>query len=90
MKVAATLALFAAAVAAQSVDELVSQIPECAVSCIRDAAAGQGCSEGDYACECSHMDEVSGGAALCQVSLPEADRCSGDDINSSSPHLLPW
>ena len=83
MKSIAALAFLAAAVAAQSPEELQGQIPECALSCIQQAAKDAGCESGDFACECEHQQEVTNSASMCQVGLDESERCTTEEISST-------
>ncbi|KAI1336704.1 hypothetical protein F5Y15DRAFT_418772 [Xylariaceae sp. FL0016] len=67
----------AAATTAQSVDELVSQIPTCAQPCLADASEAVGCSATDSACQCNHSTDVQKNAIVCVSSS-----CSEDELNN--------
>ncbi|KAI0536176.1 hypothetical protein GGR58DRAFT_405861 [Xylaria digitata] len=56
------LAFVAAAVSAQS----LSDIPECATSCINDARTSEtNCAADDYACICRNIDALTAAATTC-------------------------
>lgn len=82
MKSIAVLSLLAAAAAAQSPEELRGQLPECALSCIEQAAESVGCETGDFACECENQADITAAATNCQVEASEEDKCSGSELSS--------
>ncbi|KAI1086564.1 hypothetical protein F5B19DRAFT_131349 [Rostrohypoxylon terebratum] len=73
------LALFAAAVSAQSTAQLISQIPSCAKPCLDDASTKIGCSTTDTSCQCSKIDSLTTQAIGC-VSIS----CSADDLTQTT------
>jgi len=82
------LAVAATIAAAQSIDDLVGQIPACVVPCIVKGAEEVGCKQGDHACECDKVDEISSKVALCIVSLPEDKQCKDvNDVQSEFPTM---
>jgi hypothetical protein len=83
MKSFALIAVLAASVAAQSVEDLVGQLPECALPCIQSSSEAAGCKQGDFACECENQEAISVAAAECQMKLGEAERCSATDLAST-------
>ncbi|GKT44801.1 uncharacterized protein ColSpa_04982 [Colletotrichum spaethianum] len=65
MKYAAIASLFVAIVAAETVDQLVAEIPTCAVNCIRDAAQSVNCDIQDFACSCSKITQLTPAVVSC-------------------------
>ncbi|KAK1976938.1 hypothetical protein LZ30DRAFT_567526, partial [Colletotrichum cereale] len=65
MKYAAITCMLVAIVAADTVNELVDQIPTCAVNCIRDAAQAVNCDITDFACSCSKITELTPNVVSC-------------------------
>ncbi|KZL63207.1 cfem domain-containing protein [Colletotrichum incanum] len=65
MKYTAIISLLAAVVAAETVNELVDQIPTCAVNCIRDAAQTVNCDVQDFACSCSKITQLTPAVVSC-------------------------
>ncbi|KAK5628898.1 hypothetical protein RRF57_004613 [Xylaria bambusicola] len=74
------LSLFVAAVAAESVDELVKQIPSCATTCLNDGAKKVGCAVDDYKCQCGKITDITSDAIPCVSAA-----CSSDDLVSKYP-----
>lgn len=72
------IALFAAAVSADSLQELISQIPSCAKPCLDDASTKIGCSTTDNKCQCSKIDDLTTQAIGCVSSS-----CSADDLTGT-------
>ena len=72
-------ALFASLAAAQSVQELLEQIPSCAVPCIADASQVIGCAIDDNACQCRRADELTSEAIFC-VSTD----CEPEDLGTTT------
>ncbi|KAI1419221.1 hypothetical protein F5Y12DRAFT_284768 [Xylaria sp. FL1777] len=80
---AATLSLFAAAVAAQnsttSLPSLVSQLPTCAIPCFETGAQAANCSTTDFTCLCGDgKTAFITSAGTCVVS-----KCSGDELTNA-------
>ncbi|KAI0528310.1 hypothetical protein F5B22DRAFT_584566 [Xylaria bambusicola] len=73
------LSLFVAVVAAESVDQLVKQIPSCATTCLNDAAKKAGCAVDDYKCQCDKILDITTDAIPCV-----SGACSGDDLTKTS------
>ncbi|KAI0009942.1 hypothetical protein F4779DRAFT_335518 [Xylariaceae sp. FL0662B] len=48
-----------------SVQDLISQIPSCATSCLDKASKAVGCAAGDNKCQCGKMDDLSQEALPC-------------------------
>ncbi|KAI1099535.1 hypothetical protein F4804DRAFT_349299 [Jackrogersella minutella] len=70
------LAFFAAAsVSADSVQELVAEIPSCAKPCLDDASTKIGCSTTDNTCQCSKITDLTTEAIGCV-----STSCSADDL----------
>ncbi|GJC79834.1 hypothetical protein ColLi_02672 [Colletotrichum liriopes] len=65
MKYAAVVSVLAALVAAETINELVDQIPTCAVNCIRDAAQTVNCDIQDFACSCSKITQLTPAVVSC-------------------------
>ncbi|RYP74126.1 hypothetical protein DL771_003184 [Monosporascus sp. 5C6A] len=57
--------LFASLAAAQSVQELLEQIPSCARPCLANASRTIGCAVDDNACQCRNADELTSEAIFC-------------------------
>ncbi|KAI0179477.1 hypothetical protein GGR52DRAFT_308142 [Hypoxylon sp. FL1284] len=74
-----TFALFAAVVAADSVTDLVSQIPSCAKSCLDSASTKIGCSATDNRCQCTKLDDLTKEAISCVSSS-----CTADDLTKTT------
>ncbi|OTA53948.1 hypothetical protein K449DRAFT_469653 [Hypoxylon sp. EC38] len=73
------VALFAAAVSADSLQELISQIPSCAKPCLDDASTKIGCSTTDNKCQCSKIDDLTTQAIGCV-----STSCSADDLTETT------
>ncbi|GKT91353.1 CFEM domain-containing protein [Colletotrichum tofieldiae] len=65
MKYAAVISMLAVLVAAETINELVDQIPTCAVNCIRDAAQTVNCDIQDFACSCSKITQLTPAVVSC-------------------------
>ncbi|KAI1080431.1 hypothetical protein F5B20DRAFT_112781 [Whalleya microplaca] len=77
-----TMSLFAAFVAAQnstSLPDLVSQIPQCAVSCFSSAAKDAGCATTDFVCLCG--DKKSAFISSITPCIGLGGSCSASDIS---------
>ncbi|RYO88897.1 hypothetical protein DL764_008665 [Monosporascus ibericus] len=57
--------LLASLAAAQSIQELLQQIPSCAIPCLADASQAIGCAVNDNACQCRKADELTSEAIFC-------------------------
>ncbi|KAH0424249.1 immunoreactive protein [Colletotrichum kahawae] len=75
MKYTIITAFLAAFAAAATVDELVAEIPTCAVTCIRDAATSVNCDISDFACSCAKQDQLTPVVVNCL----SKSSCSADD-----------
>ncbi|KAF5486936.1 GPI-anchored CFEM domain protein [Colletotrichum siamense] len=75
MKYTIITAFLAAFAAAKTVDELVADIPTCAVTCIRDAATSVNCDISDFACSCAKQDQLTPVVVNCL----SKSSCSADD-----------
>ncbi|KAI1455310.1 hypothetical protein F4805DRAFT_274955 [Annulohypoxylon moriforme] len=73
------VALFAAAVSAQSAQQLISEIPSCAKPCLDDASTKIGCSTTDTSCQCSKIDDLTTQAIGCV-----STSCSADDLTQTT------
>lgn len=89
------LSFFAAVAAAQSnndtssddsLSNLVSQLPTCALGCLSSSAEGAGCGATDFSCLCSKQEFISNIGAC--VLLGGSD-CTDDDIKSRFPFCPP-
>ncbi|KAI1466216.1 uncharacterized protein F4812DRAFT_100326 [Daldinia caldariorum] len=67
------VALFAAAAAAESVQELISQIPACAKPCLDSASTKIGCSTTDSKCQCSKIDDLTQESITCVSTSCDSD-----------------
>ncbi|KAI1140092.1 hypothetical protein F5Y05DRAFT_306534 [Hypoxylon sp. FL0543] len=72
-------ALFAAAVSADSLQQLVSQIPSCAKPCLDDASTKIGCATTDNQCQCTKIDDLTTQAIGCV-----STSCSADDLTETT------
>ncbi|KAI2618106.1 hypothetical protein GGR54DRAFT_184933 [Hypoxylon sp. NC1633] len=72
-------ALFATAVAAQSLQQLISEIPPCAKPCLDSASTKVGCSTVDNKCQCSKFDDLTKEAITCV-----STSCSVDDLTKTT------
>ncbi|KAI6080507.1 hypothetical protein F4821DRAFT_58425 [Hypoxylon rubiginosum] len=73
------VAFFAAAVAADSVSDLVSQIPSCAKTCLDNASTAIGCSTTDTSCQCSKFDDLTKEGITCV-----STSCTTDDLTKTT------
>ncbi|KAI8965187.1 hypothetical protein F5Y11DRAFT_21128 [Daldinia sp. FL1419] len=73
------IALFAATVAAESVQELISQIPSCAKPCLDKASTTIGCKTTDSMCQCGKIDDLTKEAITCV-----STSCSADDLTETT------
>ncbi|WQF88212.1 Putative extracellular membrane protein, CFEM [Colletotrichum destructivum] len=65
MKYTIVVSLLVASVAAQTIDQLVEEIPTCAVTCIRDGAQAVNCDVTDFTCSCSKVGELTSSVVPC-------------------------
>ncbi|KAK2020525.1 hypothetical protein LX32DRAFT_315939 [Colletotrichum zoysiae] len=65
MKRAALTYLLVTVVAADTINQLVDQIPTCAVTCIRDQAKAVGCEITDFNCTCGKVTELTPKVVSC-------------------------
>lgn len=79
MKHTVLTVFLAAFAAAKTIDELVEDIPTCAVTCIRDAASSVNCAISDFACSCSKQDQLTPSVVGCL----SKSSCSADDQTST-------
>lgn len=77
------LALLASAAAADSVQELVSELPACAKKCLDDASAQIGCSATDVKCQCGKFTDLTDAAIGCLSLTCSSDELSGTCVFSS-------
>jgi hypothetical protein len=75
---ATLLAVLAALAQAQTISDLVGQIPSCAVSCLTTAISASGCGLTDYVCQCTtgHNAILANGAGCISKA------CSTNDVLS--------
>ncbi|KAL7622851.1 hypothetical protein AAE478_006530 [Parahypoxylon ruwenzoriense] len=73
------LSLFVAVAAAESVQELISQIPSCAKPCLDSASTSIGCSTTDNKCQCSNINNLIQEAAGCV-----STSCSANDLGETT------
>lgn len=84
MKYTAVALAFCAAVAtADSIEDLVTQLPACALPCFQAATGEIGCKDGDFACQCSKVDQFTTAVLPCVTK-----QCKPEDLASTSPHSL--
>lgn len=77
-------ALLTSAVSSQTVADLVSQIPSCALLCLATSSTAASCGLADYACQCGPARAaITTSATPCILS-----KCSSDDAASTS-HASP-
>lgn len=79
MKYTIITVFLAAFAAAKTIDELVADIPTCAVTCIRDAATSVNCEISDFACSCAKQDQLTPVVVNCL----SKSSCSADDQTST-------
>ncbi|KAM0809183.1 hypothetical protein AB5N19_09526 [Seiridium cardinale] len=66
--------LLVAVAAADSVDQLVTQIPSCALTCLISGSSKVGCAVTDYACQCNNASALQDDVTPCVSSS-----CSASD-----------
>ncbi|KAK1705941.1 uncharacterized protein BDZ83DRAFT_552075, partial [Colletotrichum acutatum] len=75
MKYTIAVSFLAALVAAETIDQLVAEIPTCAVTCIRDGAQSVNCDITDFACSCGKVEQLTAKVVPCLAS----SGCSSTD-----------
>ncbi|KXH38827.1 hypothetical protein CNYM01_06006 [Colletotrichum nymphaeae SA-01] len=75
MKYTIVVSILAALVAAETIDQLVAEIPTCAVTCIRDGAQSVNCDITDFACSCGKVEQLTAKVVPCLAS----SGCSSTD-----------
>ncbi|KAK8085361.1 hypothetical protein PG997_006632 [Apiospora hydei] len=70
------LSAFVALAAAESIQELVAQIPACTKKCLDDASKQIGCDASDNKCQCGKLDDLTAKATPCIIA------CTDDDMSS--------
>jgi hypothetical protein len=84
---ATLVAVLAALIQAQSISDLVAQIPSCAVSCLTTAIGDSGCALTDYVCQCTnpgHNTILAKGAGCISAACSTSDTLS----MSTSPMII--
>ncbi|KAI1496343.1 hypothetical protein F5X99DRAFT_75620 [Biscogniauxia marginata] len=76
---AVALALLVTAVSADSVEELLTQIPSCAKSCLDNASTSIGCGTTDTWCQCDKKTDLTKAAIVCVQGA-----CSSDDLKKTT------
>ncbi|KAI8633614.1 hypothetical protein F5Y19DRAFT_470856 [Xylariaceae sp. FL1651] len=75
----AVLSFFVAAAVAQSVDDIVAEIPACATKCLDDASTKAGCAVSDHTCQCQNIDAITKNGIVCV-----SQACSSDDTQKTA------
>lgn len=79
------ISLFVAvAAASDDVTTLLTQVPDCALTCLITGASDIGCTVTDYTCQCSKAAELQASAGPCIDSA-----CSTADQESTSSFPFP-
>ncbi|OHE97588.1 hypothetical protein CORC01_07203 [Colletotrichum orchidophilum] len=68
MKYTIVASFLAVLAVAETVDQLVAQIPTCAVTCIRDGAQSVNCDVEDFACSCGKVTQLTATVVPCLAS----------------------
>lgn len=71
------LAFFAAVTAAEKIEDLVTQLPACALPCFQAATGEIGCKDGDFACQCSKVNEFTKAVLPCVTK-----QCKPEDLGT--------
>lgn len=71
------LSTFVALAAAETIQELVAQIPPCTKKCLDDASKQIGCDSSDNKCQCSKIDDLTSKSTPCIIN------CQSDDLSST-------
>lgn len=97
-----TAAIFVASAAAQSatttgsaatstssgdLNSVVSQLPQCALTCLDSTASDIGCSPSDLTCLCSNSDKLISGIGPC-ILLQSG--CSSEEQSRKLAPTEPW
>ncbi len=83
MKYSTILLALAATVYAQSLEQLVADIPACAVDCMANAATKNGCGVADYDCQCGEKyEQLFTVAQPCVREACETGELTGKFINA--------
>ncbi len=82
-----TLSLLASLVAADSIQDLIAQVPTCTVPCLDNAAKQIGCATTDNQCKCKKSDELASQAIVCVSSSCSIDKL-GRMFSLNSPCTL--
>ncbi|KAI0151528.1 hypothetical protein BJ166DRAFT_391874 [Pestalotiopsis sp. NC0098] len=76
------VSLFVAAVVADDITSLVTQVPDCALTCLVTGASDIGCTVTDYDCQCSKASELQASAGPCiQEACSSADQATALTIS---------
>ena len=70
------LSLLASLAAAETVQELTSELPSCAVTCINNAARDNNCATDDQECKCKNAAKIMDPAFECA-----ADTCTANELD---------
>ncbi|KAI5852041.1 hypothetical protein GGS23DRAFT_542619 [Durotheca rogersii] len=73
------LTLFLAAAAAESVQELVAQIPACAKTCLDNASTEVGCAVSDNKCQCGKANDLTQASLICV-----STSCTSDELSDTT------
>ncbi|KAK8069844.1 hypothetical protein PG994_006460 [Apiospora phragmitis] len=71
------LSAFVALAAAETIQELVAQIPACTKKCLDDASKQIGCDTTDNKCQCGKLDDLTSKATPCIIA------CTNDDMSKT-------
>ncbi|KAK6845864.1 hypothetical protein PG990_007681 [Apiospora arundinis] len=71
------LSAFVALAAAETIQELVAQIPACTKKCLDDASQKIGCASTDNKCQCGKIDDLTKNATPCIIG------CQSDDMSKT-------
>ncbi|KAK8045407.1 hypothetical protein PG993_005431 [Apiospora rasikravindrae] len=71
------LSAFVALAAAESIQELVAQIPACTKKCLDDASKQIGCDASDNKCQCGKLDDLTAKSTPCIIA------CTDDDMSKT-------
>ncbi|KAK7991671.1 hypothetical protein PG996_013310 [Apiospora saccharicola] len=71
------ISAFVALAAAESIQDLVAQIPACTKNCLNDASKQIGCDSSDNKCQCGKIDDLTKNATPCIIG------CQNDDMSKT-------
>ncbi|KAK8098067.1 uncharacterized protein PG998_013553 [Apiospora kogelbergensis] len=74
---AVVLSAFVALAAAETIQELVAQIPACTKQCLDDASKKINCATTDNKCQCGKIDDLTKAATPCIIG------CENDDMSKT-------